>query len=148
MLTDLQKHVLILDEPVPNFLKALNIKYEDFKLNREQKSALNTNMDNFHKNMEKLVKEYRTDHLSTELSVHLTDTIGQSKEDLSEWLIKKQFIVGASGIKTFSKNPKEFIQHFWRMTPDISKCKQIVYGNISEPKAYLRRKWQSEDAIT
>jgi len=65
LITHLQQHVQFLDEPIPNFLKALKIKYEDQELNAEEKLNLKTNMDHHEKNMRELLDQYRTDELAT-----------------------------------------------------------------------------------
>lgn len=135
LITHLQKHTLYLNEPLPNFLKALKVKYDDYELSEEEKTNLKMNMDYHDKNMRDLMDQYRTDELSNEFCLHLADTIEQSKDKDSEWLKAKRYVIGASGCKEFATNPKVFIKKFWNMEPNISEREALKWGNDHEFQA-------------
>ena len=114
----------------------VKITYQDYDVTLDRKLSLIKLRESFLSSLDQQLQDLPEDPLlSTLAGKHVTSTVDQS--ECIEWYALRSVRVTASIILGFSKNPKNFLEKFWKISCDVPLTKPMKYGKENESNAIL-----------
>ena len=112
----------------------VKITYQDYDVTLVRKLSLVKLREAFLLSLEEQLKDLPDDPLlSTAAGKHVVSTLGQS--ECTEWFALRNIRITASMMLGFSKNPKNFMDKFWKISSDVPQTKPMKWGIENEMNA-------------